>query len=227
MKKLIIFSLCILFYMNIYASDGKSFVSLRSGVSLPVGDYGSNIIGTGSFTTAGFSFGAEGAWYFWDNVGFGLNVNYSIHPVDAIGLATAVVVNDPFMEDLNLRSDPYTMLTTLGGFYYYVSLSKKITIEPSLMAGVLFGKTPFQLYEPVYFMVGPEYYKVTSSRDYGFAIKPGVRSNYQINDCIALGIYAEFIYSQLSFGFYTSNGLEYRDRKISYLDLGLNLSIKL
>lgn len=227
MRKIGVILLFIMFSFQLVAGDGKSFISLRSGVSIPIGDYGSKDLSVGSFTTTGVSFSAEGAWYALNNVGFGASIAYNINPVDAVGLATEVVHNDPFMEDLTVRSDPFTMINVMGGAYYYFNIKDRVSIEPSLLAGVMFGKTPFQLYEPTFFMIGSEYYKVTSSRDYGFAVKPGFRVNYNVSNCISLGLYSEFVYSQLSFGFYTSKGLEYRDRKISYVDMGLNLTIKL
>lgn len=216
-----------MFAIQAFAGDGKSFFALKSSASVPIGNYSLKNIDKGCFTTTGISFGAEGAWFFWKNIGVGAEVNFSIHPVDAVGLATAKVFDDPFMEDLYVRSDPYNMLTSLIGFYYRINLGDKFFLQPSLKAGVLFGKTPFQLYEPKYFMVGPDYYKVTSSRDSGFAIKPGLAVIYSFNNYIALGLNADFTFSELSFGFSTSNGLEYRDRQISYFDFGLSLIIYL
>ena len=227
MKRLVTVTIFILVSYIALAGDGKSFVSLRSGVSFPLGDYSKNSLSAGCFTTTGVSFGAEGAWFFWKNLGFGLEVNYSLHPVDAVGLATEMVENDQFLIDMTVRSDPYTMLTTMAGFYYSINIKQKITIQPKLMAGIIFGKTPFQLFEPTFYLLGPSYFKTTSSRDRSFALKPGISVNYHISNCIALGIYTDYTNSNMVFGFYTSNGLEYRYRKISYLDLGLNLIIKL
>ncbi len=227
MRKVILTSFLLSLFITTFAGDGKSFISLRSGVSMPFGDYSRKSLDNGCFTMAGVSFGAEGAWFFWKNLGVGADVNYSLHTVDAIGLATEMVRVDQFLVDMTVRSDPYTMLTTMAGFYYSYNIKQKITIQPKLMAGVIFGKTPFQLFEPTFYLLGPSYYKTTSSRDRSFAFKPGISINYQINNCIALGIHADYTMSNMVFGFYTHDGLEIRKRKIRYLDIGLGLIIKL
>lgn len=227
MKKLTFTIVLSLMYIISYAGDGGSFVLLKSSVSLPTGDFGANNLEKGCFVTPGVTYGVEGAWFFLDNIGIGADVKYGLFPVDASGLATAKVIEDPFMEDLTIRSDPYNILTTMGGVYYNLKLGNKIELQPTVMAGIMFGKTPFQLYEPSYFMAGPDYFKITSSRDSGFAISPGLSGIYKVNDCISIGVDADFTYSKLSFGFYSSGELYYQHRKISYIDLGLSLRINL
>ncbi len=227
MKKLVFILFAVLLCNAVYADDGKSFISLRSGVSLPFGNYSMNSLEIGCFTTTGVSFGADGAWFFWKNLGVGLDVNYSLHTVDAIGLATEMVRVDPFLVDMNVRSEPYTMLTTMSGLYYSFTISNRINVQPRLLGGIIFGSTPYQLFEQTYLFPGPNYYKSTSSRDKSFAFKTGISINYDISSCIGLSINADYTHSDLSFGFYTSNGFEYRNRKISYIDFGLGLVINL
>lgn len=210
------------------AGDGKSFVSLRSSYSIATGEYSENNLDRGCFTTSGMSFGAEGAWFFWDNLGVGLDVNYSLHSVDAIALATEKVRVDQFVIDLTVRSEPYSILTIMSGFYYSLELTEKLSLQPKLMGGIMFGKTPFQLFEPTFFYLGPSYYKVTSSRDYGFALKTGLLIKYDISNCIAIGVNADYTYSHLSFGFKTAgDNYEIRERNIGFVDLGIGLIIKL
>jgi len=227
MKRIFTILIITLVYINGFAGDGKSFVSLKSSASFPLGDYSKKNLDYGCFTTLGASFGVEGAWFLYKNLGVGLDVSYSLHTVDAVGIATEMVKNDPFLVDMTTRSDPYTMLTTMAGFYYSYSIKQKVTIQPKLMAGIIFGKTPFQLFEPTFYLLGPSYFKTTSSRDRSIAFKPGISVNYHINNCIALGIHADYTMSNMVFGFFTFNGLENRKRKIRYLDIGLGLIIKL
>ncbi len=226
MRKIVLTLFLIFLFIATFAGDGKSFISLHSGVSLPTGDYSANSLDYGCFTSTGVSFGAEGVWFFWKNIGIGADVNYSLHTVDAIGLATEMVRVDQFLVDMTVRSDPYTMLTTMAGFYYSFNIKQKITIQPKLLAGVMFGKTPWQLFEPTFYLLGPSYFKTTSSRDRSFAVKPGISISYQINNCIALGMQANYTMSNMIFGFYTYDGMEYRNRRIRYLDLGLALKIR-
>jgi hypothetical protein len=227
MKRFLLGIFIIVLGLSVKAEGGPSYFSLRSGFSVPLGDYKLQNLDEGCFTITGISFAAEGVWYFLRNIGVGIDVNYSLHPVDAVGLATEMVSSDPFLTDMTTRSDPYSILTITGGFFYSMKLFNRISFQPKLLAGAMFGKTPFQLFEPTYFLVGPEYFKITSSRDIGITVKPGLSIIYDISNCISVSSYLDYTYSQLSFGFITSKGQEYRDRKISYLDIGLGLIISL
>ena len=229
MKKFIISLTVLSFFFSgdMFAGDGKSHISLRSGASIPVADYGSHSLDKGCFTQTGFSLGINGVWYFYKNIGAGIDFNFSLHPVNASALATETVANDPFMEDLTIRSDPYNIKTFMAGIYYNFDVHERISIVPKFLFGMMYGRTPFQLYEAEYFMIGPHYYKVTESRDHNLAIMGGVMLDYNINDCLGLGLYIDYTYTKLIFGFQTSGGTENRTRKISYIDTGLKLLIRL
>ncbi|MFK5855497.1 MAG: hypothetical protein QM503_05155 [Bacteroidota bacterium] len=227
MRKIILTSFLLSLFTTTFAGDGKSFVSLKSSISIPFSDYRLNDFDKGCFTRTGVSFGAEGAWFLYKNLGVGLDVSYSLHTVDAVGIATEMVKRDPFLTYMTVRSDPYSMLAIMSGFYYSINLGKRISFQPKLMGGIIFGKTPYQLFEQTYLFPGPSYYKSTPSRDYSFAFKTGFSINYNINGCISIGINADYTNTHLSFGFITSNGFEYRERNINYIDFGLGLMIML
>ncbi len=228
LKKLIIIGTSLLLIQfNLFAGDGKSYIGLKGGVSFPMGEYSSQTLNKGSFTTTGFSMGVEGVWFFYKNFGAGLDFNFSLHPVDASALATATVIDDPVMEDLTIRSDPYNIKTYMVGIHYYIPITSKFNITPKIQSGIMYGRTPYQLYEAVYFMFGPRYFKITESRDHRFAVKGGINAGYNINGCINIGLNIDYTYSKLIFGFQTSSGLETRQRRIGYLDISVNLIIKL
>lgn len=205
------------------AGDGKSFFALKAAYSLPVGEYASYSLDNGCFTTNGLSLGAEGAWYFYKNLAFGADVSFSLHTVDAVGIANEIIKDAILLNQLYIRSDPYRMITTMAGFYYSIQVMEKLRIEPKLLAGMMFGRTPWQLYEQELFLLGDNYYKITPSKAYGFAFKTGIAVKYHLNNCIALSLFADYTQSDLSFGFYSSDSFQYKDRKIGYFDFGLGL----
>lgn len=227
MKRIIILAFILIMGLDTMAGDGKSFFMLRSGVSVPVGKYGSNNIDGGSFTYSGMSIGGEGAWFFKKYLGIGADINYSFHTVDVSALGRAMIDNDPFLTDVYIRSEPYQMFSLTVGLYSSLDIINKISVQPKLLGGIMYGKTPFQLFEPEYFMVGPEFFKITSSRANGFAVKAGVSIMYSFNDYIGIAISSDYIYSPLKFGFNTGNGFEHRKKNISFFDFTLGLVIKL
>ncbi len=227
MKKEIIILVLIFSSANLVAGDGKSYISLKGSASMPIGKYSSKSLTEGCFTTTGFSAGVEGAWFFYKQLGAGLDVNFSLHPVDASSLATETVYDDQFMEDLTVRSDPYNIKTFMAGLLYRFYIYEELHITPKIFSGLMYGRTPFQLFEATYFYLGPHTFKKTESRDHGFAVKGGANIGWDINSCIGVGLFADFTYSKLYFGFQSVTGLEVKERNISYVDIGLNLIIKL
>lgn len=227
MKKTIILVFVLILGLDTMAGDGKSFLMLRSGLAVPVGKYGSNIFDGGSFTTLGVSYGAEGAWFFKNFIGVGADINYSLQTVDVSALGASMVAHDPFLGDVYIRSESYQMLSFTAGFYSSVDIFNRISIRPKLLGGIMYGRTPFQLFEPEYFMVGPEYYKITPSRASGFAIKAGIAIHYSLNNCLGIALSSDYSYSPMKFGFSTGNGFVYRKKNISYFDFSLGLVIKL
>jgi len=225
MKKYIIFLFILSFSLNAMAGDGKSFFALKASYSLPVGDYALYDLDKGCFTTNGLTLGAEGAWYFYKNFGVGADVGYSLHTVDAIGIANKIIEDAILLNQLYVRSDPYRMITTMAGVYYSIDIIDKLRIEPKLLAGMMFGQTPWQLYEQELYLLGDSYYKITPSKANAFAFKVGVSVKYQLSPCIALSLMTDYSQSDLSFGFYSSDELNYRKRKISYFDFGMGLVI--
>jgi hypothetical protein len=120
------------------------------------------------------------------------------------------------------------MLTTTGGIYFTTNITERISVQSKALIGMSYGKTPFQLYQPTIFMIGPTYYKVTSAGDYGTAYKTGLSFQYQFNSNVAMGINANYTYTKFSFGFYGAQGqINYYQKRVSYLDLGLGLVVKL
>lgn len=221
-------SVCILFFALLSTTIfAQSFIAIGGSASIPVGSYASSDLNNGCFTSPGVSFGVDGAWVFYKNFGIGADVGYSAHPVKASELATALVNNDPFLSDMYVRSDPYTSITAVAGPYYVWQLSRRMVLDFKALGGIMYSKTPFQLFEPEYFMVGPNYYKTTSSTDKSFAMKGGARFQYQITPTIVLGLSANYVFSKMSYGFYNSQGLYYKNRNISFIDCGLNVVLKI
>ncbi|NOY51263.1 MAG: hypothetical protein GXO88_11980 [Chlorobi bacterium] len=212
---------------DIRAEGNKFNIALRSSLSMPLGKYGSNNIDGGSFTQLGLSFGADGKWFFSKKIGVGIDFNQSYHPVNASQLAKAMVAADPFLSNVNVRTESYSITTVTLGAYSSFSLNKDLRVEPKLLAGIMFGETPFQLFEPVYFLTGPDYYKITSSKDAGFAFKGGLSLKYCFNDFVAIDLNADLTYSRLKFGFNDYSGVYYKEKDIIFLNLGIGLVINI
>ena len=212
---------------SLMAQDKPSFVGIRSGVSIPFGKYHATTLDGGSFTLAGFNVSAEGAWFFKPKFGIGASVGLNFHPVDVYRLGWEKVQADPFLQDVYIRSDPYKIITAMAGFYTQLPIKGKFWFTGKLLGGLLYGKTPYQLYKPEYFLTGPEYYEITSSKDYKFSWQAGIGFRYDITPCFGLVIDSEIFYDKLIFGFNTSSGIRYDEHIISFINTTLGVRFDL
>lgn len=210
-----------------FCQDKNSFVSLRGGVSIPVGQYSSNDLDNGCFTLPGFTTGVEGAWYFKPWLGIGGQFGLNFHPVDVSTLGYEKVNSDPFLEDVTIRSDPYQIITGTVGLFSNWKFWNIFSLHGKILGGVMWAKTPYQLYKPQYFLVGPEYFEITSSKDLNIALVTGAGIQVDVSPCIAFRIDAEYAYSKMVFGFKTATQTRYEYRNISYINTSLALIIVL
>ena len=218
MKGKLLFILIIFLSLHVFAQKGSGFIALSSGLSIPIADYASGDLDKGSFTTLGMNVSVEGAWFLTKHYGVGGQFGYQLHSVNASALATAKVIADPFLSDLTIRSDPFRVLHATAGIYGRWAIGKKFSVTGKLLGGVLWAKTPYQLYKPTYFLTGPDYYEITSSRDHKFFIEPGIGIQYKIASCLALKADTELISRKMQFGFNTWNGLRYDNKQISFIN---------
>ncbi|MEE4259201.1 MAG: hypothetical protein V2I62_05535 [Bacteroidales bacterium] len=220
-----IFSIFIFISATAFSQDNNSFFSVGSGVSIPVGTYGGTTYDESCYTTTGINLNVEGAWYFLPYLGIGAQIGYNLHPVDVRALGYGRVQNDPFLLDVSTRSEAYQMIT--GGIGPYASWNfwKDLSLHGKVLAGMIFGKTPYQVFEPEYFLTGPRYEVKTSARDYGFIVIPGIGFQYKVSPCIGLKIDSEFYYREMIYGFKTGSGVRNDYRTTSFINVTLGLVV--
>jgi len=216
----------IIFSLFANAQDTKLSISLRGNLSIPLGSYAGNDYNKSSFTQSGLSFGSELNWNISKKFGLLLDFNQTFHPVNTSDLGAAMVNDDPFLLDVYIRSDSYSFSTTLIGAAYKIKIKENLNFNPKLLIGVMYGKTPYQLFFPEYYLVGPEYFTITSSKDYGLAFKGGANLIYAFNQYVAMDLNVDLTYSKLKFGFNNYSGLTYKERHILFTNIGLGLILK-
>lgn len=203
-----------------------AYVSLQSGVSIPIGGYSGTTLDESSFTQTGFNTTFEGAWFFSGHFGAGLSAGLNLHPVDVSALGRAQVNNEPFLTDVIIRSEPYRIITVMPGLFAGFRLSEKWFVSGKFLAGLLYGKTPYQLYKPDYYLLPDEWEEITSDTDYKFSWQAGASVLYQLSACIGISINAGLVYDELQFTFQTARGTRTDTRKIGMINLmpGINIT---
>lgn len=202
-----------------------SFAGVRSGVSFPVGDYGTKNLDGGSFTQPGFNVTAEGAWYFSKYFGAGLSIGLNLHPVDVASLGRAQVNREPFLTDVVIRSEPYRVLTVMPTIYGGYRIAQNITLNGKIGAGLLYAQTPYQLYKPDYYLLPDEWEEITSASDQKLSWQAGLGVTWEVSPCMALTLQSDVMYDKLEFTFNTTSGTRTDKRQISIINLSAGFNI--
>lgn len=205
-RKLAIISFVFVFPLISFSQHGKAYIGMTTGISIPFGDFASKEYQEGGFALPGWKVNMEGVFYVYQNLGVGLQAGYFAHPVDVEALASERLKHDSFLEQLSIRSDPYRAVSLAAFAQYSLALCEKCTLEPKLGGGVLYGRSPYQLYKSVYYLIGKDWREVTSTWDYSGFVTAGGAFRYRLSLCIDFLAKAELGYGTLKYQFLTGTG---------------------
>ncbi len=202
-------------------------VDFRPAFSIPLGDFAAKSLDGGSFALAGFS--GELGLQMEIKSGFSVRIQVAAarHSIDVSALGYERVKQDPFLEDVYIRSEAFSNNMLLAGPIYELRFSEKISLEGGLLAGLAQSQTPYQLYKPKYFLTGPPFYEITTATDYSFIWGASAALMVDFGRCYQLGFSTEWLQANPVFTFNTASGLRQDKRRISMLNLGLVFSVKL
>jgi len=228
MKKTIILLVCMIFSAVIIAQEKPSFIGLSLGPSFPTAGFHSKELPEGGFALTGLDITLEGAWFFKPWIGAGGSACMNLHPVDAGALGSAKLAGNPYMTSLIIRSDPWLSLSLNAGLYFRFPLTEKISFTAKATGGVIYGRTPYQLYKAEYYMIGKNWYEVTSAGDYEASFLAGGGLRYDLNDHIGFSLQGDFTYNVMDFNFITSDGTVRTDEIVmSFVNLGAGIVYKI
>ncbi|MBS4058658.1 MAG: hypothetical protein KKD74_05015 [Bacteroidetes bacterium] len=224
MKQLLLFAALLLVRFSV-AQQGMYF-TLRSGPSLPLWHYASNDLSKGCFTNTGISLAPELSYRLNKRFGLLIQGGAQYHPVDVGMLGEKKVSADPFLEDLYIRSEAYKILHLAAGGFYTPYDEKRFFASVKAYAGYFYARTPYQLYKPKYFLVGPEFFEITSSVDYCFAYGGGIQGAYRISPCVTLTLDGDFMFGDAGFQFVSALGPRVDQRMLSFVNILAGIQLR-
>ena len=219
--------LLIFFFSSSFSQKNGSFFGFKGGASFPLGKYKSTNLDEGSFALTGYNIAAEGAWFFKPKFGVGAQGGIQQHPVDVGWLGWEILQSNSALEDMYIRSEAHLVLTGLAGIYFQQPVWNKFLIESKLLGGIMYGKTPYQLYKPEYVEDGPDFYEKTSATDWNFTFLMGIGIQYEITPCYSFILDADFNYSNLAYSFITATGTRIDQRNYMFINTQLGIRIKI
>lgn len=228
MKKALTILLLLALSCSISAQEKPSFVSINAGTSIPLAGFYSKKLPEGGFALTGLAVSAEGAWFIKPWLGIGANAGMNLLPVDVVALGYEKAASDPFIIEGWVRSDPYFTAAGYAGLFFNVPVVQRLSFTAKALGGIMFARTPYQLYKAEYFMIGVKWFEVTSSEDFEASFLAGAGFRYDLNSCLGLVLNSEYTYNQCDFGFVNSDGTSRTDqRTISFININLGLLIRL
>ncbi len=202
-----------------FSQQQRISVNIRSGISLPMADYASKSLADGSFTLPGFAASVESSFLIYKNWGVLVQGGVNFHPLDVGSLGYEKVLNDPFLQDVYIRSEAFRIIQLGGGVLRRFDLGSGFSLDGKLTAGAFLSQTPYQVYRPSYFLTGPDLYVITSANDRSFAYGLGLDFSYHLNDCLRIALSSEYQRSRAAFGFISGGQQRIDWRNISFLNL--------
>lgn len=220
-------TILILTTVILYPQSNKIYIDITAGATLPIGKYAAKNLATGSFTELGGNASIDISWML--KKPFGINATFSgiMNPVDVSTLGWAKVIADPFLSDVNIRSDPYLHFTVMLGPMYERHIYKNLSFQLGINAGVMKSNTPYQLYKPQYFMAGPQYYEITSAGAYSFALRVFIDLELKIRNSWSLIMQSAYTNSSPEFTFWTATEVRKEKKPVSFLNANFGIRLKL
>ncbi len=219
--------LIILFSFSAHSQTNNIYIDFSSGISLPTGEYRNQNLDEGSFAEIGGNLTLNVSWLVKAPFGIRISAIGNMNPVDVSSLGWYKVEADPFLQDVNIRSDPFMAYSITGGVFYEKRLLDKLNILGGVNAGVMRVNTPYQLYKPQYFLYGPEYFEITSAIDYAFSYQLSMELEYKIRNSWSLILHTSYHHAVANFTFWTANEVRIDKKPISYFLGNLGFRLKL
>jgi hypothetical protein len=207
LKTIILLIVSALSLSPVSAQHDNSFVGIRFGAALPMGEFASHEFGSGGYALLGKCFGGEAAWFVNPKLGFGIDFS-----TNSFGFASGYYAEDlkentpEYLSPVDMLSGPYKLRVFLGGVYYKVGIAKKFNSTLKFMGGVSEARTPDQFYGVDVFMQGKTYWWKTGSLDRAFTFLTGVSFEYKLHEYVGLILQADFTYVKAAFTYNNTSG---------------------
>lgn len=226
-KFAVVFILINLFFFPTYGQFLQTRLQLQSGLSIPTGTFSGDRLPESSFAQTGLHTSVLIDIKIWENWDLTLQSGLLLHSIDVGSLGREKVAADAFLEDVIIRSDPFRIIPVMAGPQFTIGEFERFSVQAQAQIGVFFSRTPYQLYKPTYFLVGPPYYEVTSASDVSFAYGAGLSISYATRSCVSVNLGASWLHSEPVYGFISAGVLRNERRPVNLINLALGITIPL
>lgn len=198
---LVLFFTASILQAQYYVYKGPSYVAINGGYSLPNSNFGKmkDNLNYGTFAKPGMNLGFEGAYFYSENIGFGMLVNLHHHTIDLDMLEKEYLDFYPEYSQAKADVKPFVTVAPMMGFFADLPVSDQFSFTFKLLAGFYIARKP----EGKVVLSAPE--SKTFDEDFAiatnFAIYTSAGIKYSPFYHWSLHLNAEFVSSNFNFEF--------------------------
>jgi hypothetical protein len=184
-----------------YVYKGPSYVAINGGYSLPNSNFGKmkDNLNYGTFVKPGMNLGVEGAYFYSENIGFGMLVNVHYHAIDLEQIEQEYLSFYTDYSQAKADVKPFVTIAPMMGFFADLPVSDQFSITFKLLSGFYIARKPegkVVLSGPV-----PNTYDEKFAIATNFAIYNSAGIRYSPLYHWSLHLNAEFVSSTFNFEF--------------------------
>ncbi|MDZ7740842.1 MAG: outer membrane beta-barrel protein [Bacteroidota bacterium] len=219
----------VLLSMSCFAQRYPSFLSIRSGISLPAKKFlgGKSTLENG-FALMGSASVVEAAYFYNKNVGLGALFSFNVNPVDKKRYADQFVKNNERFSNVSIESEPYLNTTTMFGFYFDLPLKRTyVAFTAKILAGFIWARNPrinfhFE-YSDVAAMDVYQYAENMSK----FTLYHGVGVRLMLNKLLSAKLNFDYTGTRFKFNYSIDRKSGKTEKQLSYMALTIGVAYSL
>lgn len=191
------------------AQENRLFVSIKSGITLPMGSFAATDYEKGGYALTGFDISTAGGWFIKPNLAITVAFSQQFYRFYKNAYLVDFVNNDAFVSHIEMKTDMYEVRTYMAGIAYCHHFNDKFSVSGKAMGGLLWAQTPDQFFGADYYIIGSLYFRRTPAQSTSPAGLAGIDFAYKLFDHVEFRGTADFSYSKASFTFVKNDGTSY------------------
>lgn len=209
--------------------DGTGMAKFRMGIAMPVGEFGKHegSLQYSSFATSGLNIGYETAYFYTDNIGFGLYLSYNRNKIDEHKLVGAYLNTDALYDTAVSSVKPFRSFIGAVGLYLYIPFNDYFAFTSKMLIGSFVVHKPVGVVNIETFDGHNVSYNQTSTTSSKFAMLTGL--GFQLTPIPRWSVTAdiEYIGSTMSFTYNEKGVSAEHEEAVKFLQIAFGVSFKI
>ncbi len=219
----------VLLVTSCFAQRYPSFVSVRTGISIPAKKFlgGASTLENG-FAVMGSASVVEAAYFYNENVGLGGLFSFNINPLDKKRYGEQFVKNNERFSNVSIESEPYINTATMFGFYFDMPIKRTyVAFTAKILAGIIWARNPRTNFHFEYSDVASvDVYQYAENMS-KFTFYNGVGVRVTLSKLLSAKLNLDYTGTRFNFNYSLDRKSGKTEKQISYMALTLGVAYSL